>query len=663
MRDALVGRTVDGRYQVVARLARGGMATVYQALDVRLDRTVALKVMHAGLAEDAGFVHRFQQEAKSAARLSDPHVVAVYDQGEADGLVYLAMEFVPGRTVRDVLREHGPLTPEQALTVLAPVLSALQAAHAAGFVHRDVKPENVLISDDGRIKVADFGLARAVSGASSSTTQGLLIGTVAYLSPEQVEHGIADPRSDVYGAGILLYEMLTGAVPFEGDSPLSVAYQHVNTDVPSPARVRPGLPADVDALVVRATRRDPAQRYPDARAFLADVRRVRSHLPSAAPFSADRDTLVVDATDLAELRAASTPAGAPAGTGGRNGSAAPASAVAAAYADPYPVAAPPRRPLPGDEPATTPPAPPAGTATRRRRRHPGRWIAAIVVLLAVAAAAYGGWYVAAGPGRTVAVPGIIGLDAKAAAAKLSAAELSYAAGDTEFSETVPSGDVIRTDPAPGSEVRTGATVTATLSRGPERYAVPNVVGKPVKDAVAALVSGNLRGGAQSQKYDEKVKAGVVLATTPTAGAKVKPDTPVALVVSKGPKPIPLPKMVGRTAGSITDTLQGLGLTVTTTEEYSSSVATGRVISTSPKAGTVLNRGDSVALVVSKGPPPVAVPSLVDLKRGDALAALDRLGLKANIVEGPFTPIDRVITQDPSPGTMLPRGSTVTITII
>lgn len=294
---------MDGRYRIVARLARGGMATVYEAVDTRLDRTVALKVMSPALAEDAEFVARFRREARAAAQLSHPHVVAVYDQGEADGVPYLAMEFVAGRTLRDVLRDYGALTPEQALTILDPMLEALAAAHDAGFVHRDVKPENILISDDGRVKVTDFGLARAVTNVTSAT-QGMLIGTVAYLSPEHVERGDADARSDVYGAGICLFEMVAGQVPFAAENPLTVAYQHVNIDVPPASSLRPSIPPDVDAVIATATRRDPAARYPDCRSFLADVRRVRRSLPPPQPMSrATQDTLVVPA-ELAVASAA-----------------------------------------------------------------------------------------------------------------------------------------------------------------------------------------------------------------------------------------------------------------------------------------------------------------------------------------------------------------------
>ena len=250
MDSPLIGQVIDGRYEVRSLIARGGMATVYEAVDLRLDRTIALKIMHPHFAHDEAFVARFEREAKAAARLTHGHVVGVYDQGRDGENVYLAMELVRGRTLRDILRQYGPLTPEQAMVFLDPILEALAAAHAAGFVHRDIKPENVLVSHDGRVKVADFGLARALSSGTQSVTQGMIIGTVAYLSPEQVEKGEADGRSDLYAAGILLFEMVTGQVPHEGESPLSIAYQHVNSDVPPPSSLRPGIPVEVDALVV-----------------------------------------------------------------------------------------------------------------------------------------------------------------------------------------------------------------------------------------------------------------------------------------------------------------------------------------------------------------------------------------------------------------------------
>ena len=397
--DPIVGQVIDGRYRVRARLARGGMATVYEALDLRLDRVVAVKVMHRHLADDPDFVARFQREARAAARLTHPHVVGVYDQGSADGLVYLVMEYVPSRTLRDVLRMFGPLSPEQALVILEPVLEGLAAAHAAGFVHRDVKPENVLISDDGRVKVADFGLARAVAVSNASATQGMIIGTVAYLSPEQVERGDADGRSDVYATGILLFEMVTGHTPYSGESPLSVAYQHVNSEVPAPSALQPALPAEIDALVVTATRRDPAVRYQSALDFMSDVRRVRATLPPPRPLTPTADTLVVDATTSARLNAAAA-------------SSSPQRARASRDAGFRPTA-----------PTALP---------RRRRRRSAPVSVTVLALLAVVAAGLSAWYLVAG--RTTPAPDVVGLTGDAARVQLQAAGLLAMQPSEQFIE-------------------------------------------------------------------------------------------------------------------------------------------------------------------------------------------------------------------------------------
>jgi len=621
--DAMVGRLVDGRYRVERRLARGGMATVYEAMDLRLDRTVALKIMHPGLAEDAAFVSRFVREAKSAARLSDPHVVAVYDQGEDDGIVYLVMEYVAGRTVRDVLREYGRLTAEQALTVLDPVLQALDAAHHAGFVHRDVKPENVLLTDDGRVKVADFGLARAISAATSTAaTQGLLIGTVAYLSPEQVERGIADARSDVYGAGILLYEMVTGSVPFAGETPLAVAYQHVNAAVPAPSSVRPGVPSELDALVARATARDADDRYPDAASFLGAVRQARRGLPVPRPFGVTEDqaaTLVVPLASPTGVTA--SPVTAPVG------------------------------------PAATPPK---GTAPRRRRRR--GWIGLLAVLVVGALVAATAWFY--GAGRTVTMPSLVDLTPAAASAKLAPLQLTLDSGTTDFSETVAAGKIISTDPKAGDSARQGATVSAVVSKGPERHAVPAVAGLSVDDATTAITGADLTVGAQTQAYDDKVPAGSVVTSNPAAAVKLKRGQSVALVVSKGPAPVALPSAVGKPAAATTAALTKLGLKVTSTTAYSKTVPAGSVVSMTPGAGTTVAKGSPVALVVSKGPPLVVVPDLYTMSESDAKALLRKLGLVPQVTYPVgVSPFNRVIKQSAKAGSSIPWGSTVEIQVV
>ena len=621
--DPLVGTLVDGRYQVVARIARGGMATVYEAIDTRLDRTVALKMMSPALAEDPGFVTRFRREARAAAQLSHPHVVAVFDQGEAAGLPYLAMEYVPGRTLRDVLRDYGALTPEQALTILDPVLEALSAAHDAGFVHRDIKPENILISDDGRVKVTDFGLARAVSNTTTAT-QGMIIGTVAYLSPEHVERGDADARSDVYGAGICLFEMVTGQVPFASESAITVAYQHVNADVPTPSTLRPGIPPDVDALVATATRRDPDLRYPDCRAFLADVRRVRRTLPPPQPLTREtQDTLIVP-TDMA------------------------IAGVAAAAPE-----------------VTVRPVASGGGSRRPPQQRRGRgWIVALTLLvLGVAGAAFAGWYLAAGPGKQVAVPGILGMDQAAATAALQEVGLTLEVAGEEFSETVAAGLVLSADPEPGASAAVNSAVSVVLSRGPERYAVPDVRGEPLETAKATLAEANLGVGVITEAWDPEIPAGSVAATEPAVGEELRSGTLVDLIVSKGPKPVRLANYAGSPADEVRTELEAAGLVVTTTEDFSTEYAEGLVISTTPGKGERVPVGGSVALVVSKGPPPVEVPYLIDMKRDDAVYVLQQRGLDVEINEPPFTPLNRVISQDPAAGTVVPYGSTVTITII
>ncbi|CAB4830851.1 unannotated protein [freshwater metagenome] len=593
------------------------MATVYEAVDLRLDRIVALKVMHRHLAEDPDFVARFEREAKSAARLSHPHVVAVYDQGHADGLIYLAMEMVPGCTLRDVMRDYGPLTPEQALVILDPVLEGLAAAHAAGFVHRDIKPENVLLADDGRVKVADFGLARAVSTSNTSATQGLIMGTVAYLSPEQVERGEADERSDLYAAGILLFEMVTGQVPHAGDSPLSVAYAHVNSDVPAPSSIRSTIPPEIDALVVRATRRDANLRYQLASEFLADVRRIRAMLPPPRPFVESHDTVVVDASTAARLAA-------------------------------------------GQPVAPKPTSPPPAATSHRGRRRKGPWIA-LVIAMVVLGAGIGGWLLATG--KSVPTPNIVGLSTAAAKASLLDVGLTLVITEEQFSEDVPLNLVISSDPAPGDGAREGGAVGAILSKGPERYVIPDVQGLSVTEATTAITSANLVIGSTTEVFDDQVPAAAVASTSPKIGTEVKPGTSVDIAVSKGPKPVTIPQVVGKKNQVVTSALTDLGLLVTTNDKYSEKIAEGLVIAIRPAAGTIAPSGTAVELVVSKGPPPVEVPSLIDLPKNKAISVLKGLGLKPKVLEAAATPLNRVYSQDPTAGTMIPKGSSVIIRII
>ena len=643
-RAGLVGKVVGSRYEVRALLARGGMATVYEAVDLRLDRLVALKVMHPHLAADPGFVARFEREAKSAARLSHPHVVAVYDQGEADGLVYLAMELIPGRTLRDVIRDYGPLTTEQALVFLEPVVEALAAAHAAGLVHRDIKPENVLISHDGRVKVADFGLARAVATSETNATAGVLIGTVAYLAPEQVESGEADERTDFYAAGICLFEMVTGQVPHGGDSPLSVAYQHVNSDVPAPSSVSSGVPPEADAIVRTATRRDPGQRYRNSQDFLADVRRARASLPAPTPFMdapAMNDTLVVGLNNPVEAG------------GGRGYEPRSGSDVMTEADDGY-------RDY-GDSDDFDDDD--FGEYEDQRPRRGLRLFVALAVIVTIAGAGVAGWWLAVGPGTYSPTPDVVGQTFDEATATLAAEGLAIEATAEQYSETIPAGSVLTTDPGPGEGIAASGTVGVVVSLGAERYAVPDVRGSTPKEATEAIVSAGLASGGRVEAFDDQVPTGQVASTDPPMGEPVPVDTPVDLIVSKGPEPVELADITGKKQAVAIKRLEQAGVQVSAVKEFSESVAQGRVVSMSPKAATVVDSGSTVKIVVSKGPPPVEVPDLIDRRQDNAVAELERLGLVAEIDDGAVTRLNRVFDQSPSPGELVPRGTTVIVRII
>ena len=592
----LVGRLLDGRYRLDSLIARGGMATVYEGTDTRLDRTVAVKVMHRALAEDPDFVARFTREAKASARVQAPQVVAVHDQGTdpGTGLAYLVMEHVRGGNLRQLLLEQGAQSPARAAALLEPVLEALAAAHRAGLVHRDVKPENVLLGDDDRVKVADFGLARAVEASNLTQTTGLLMGTVAYLAPEQVERGTADSRSDVYAAGVLLWELLTGTPPYGGESPLSVAYRHVHEDVPPPSTAVAGIPPALDALVVRATRRDPAQRPADGGEFLAELRAVKAGLPTATPV-VEHQTLVV-----------------------------------------------PRRPVPAP-------------AARPARRRTGLVVGVVLLVLALLALG-GGYYL--GSYRYTEAPRVLGLPLAAATQKLEAAGLEVERGEPRFSETVAAGLVVDQDPDGGDRLRKDGTVTLVVSKGKDRRRVPQLAGQAVAVAAQKLVALGLKVGDTTSEYSATVPEGTVVRTDPAAGAGLKPGSPVSLVASKGPEPVTVPDVRGKKQDDAENALRAAGLKVTSTQVFSDDKPAGTVVDQDPRGGT-LARGSTVALVVSKGPDLVVVPNVVDLKPEDAKEALEDAGFRTSRKDAFFGRGRRVYATDPQPGTKARRGSTVT----
>ncbi len=664
--DPLIGRILDGRYEVRSKVARGGMATVYQARDLRLDRTVAVKVMHAGMGDDPEFVARFEREARSAARLSHHNVVAVFDQGDDAGTLFLVMEYVPGLTLRDLIRKEAPMAPGKALALLEPILAALAAAHVAGMIHRDVKPENVLLADDGRVKVADFGLARAVNAETQHTaTGGVLIGTVSYLSPELVVDGKADARSDVYAAGVLLYEMLTGQKPHQADSPIQVAYKHVHEDVPPPSARVPGLPPYVDALVARATARDRDLRPSDGRMLLHQVRRVRQAL----------DHGVTDDPELTADLQPRTSAGID-----RTGELDVVPVRDEVYAVPdfmddpgfdktTPV---PRIPVvPVTRTAATPPQqpgvpPPAvgepghpGYPSERRSRR-GLFLLISVLLLALLVG-LGGWYL--GVARYTTTPAVISLTEAAAEAKVEKAGLSFETGDAQYSETVAKGSVIETDPAPGDRIREDGTVTATISLGPERHEVPALRGRTQTEAEALLDSANLSLGTVREVFNEVVPAGKVITTDPRPGTPLKREAAVSLVISKGKQPVPIRDWTGRNAAKAEKALKARGFKVTVDEQNSDTVIAGRVISQTPNSGTG-HKGDTITLVVSKGPELVEIPRVKGSRTDSAIDRLEALGFEVEVERSVlYVGADYVVGCSPAEGSSVPKGSTITLSIV
>lgn len=666
--DPLVGRLVDGRYEVVSRIARGGMATVYLAIDRRLDREVALKVMHAHLAEGASgldFVARFRREARTAARLTHPGLVGVFDQGVDGETSYLTMEYIDGTNLRRRIGERGSLTLGDALGTAEHVLDALGAAHRNGLVHRDIKPENVLLADDGRIKLADFGLARAVTEVTATTT-GTVMGTVAYLAPELVTRGTSDARTDVYACGILLYEMLTGVQPFVGETPIQVAFQHVNSDVPAPSDTVAWLPAEVDELVQALAARQPSDRPVDAAAALALVRRTRAALDEATlARRADVAPTVVlpSATDPEE------------------------SAVAepSARSAPTPVAtdadATTRLTLPAG--ALTPPqgatvALPIGTglnpaaaavaAPAARRRHRARWV--VLTLLLVALAGLGTWwYGAFGPGAYTTVPAILGQDEATATDLLTGAGLG-ADPTAAFDDTVPRGVVISADPGVGEDVRKDGSVSFVVSKGPDLVTVPDgVVGQPQAAAEKLLTDAGLTVDYGDPAYDDAAPLGNVLtATLPddspaAANAQVNRGTLVLLVLSNGPAPVTITSVVGASLDDATTELGRNALKVAATEAFSDTVASGVVISQDPAAGATVHRGDTITLTVSQGPELFEVPDLTGVQYDKAAEQLKALGFEAkrdNVLGGIF---GTVRAQSVDAGQMMPKGTVITLTVV
>jgi eukaryotic-like serine/threonine-protein kinase len=651
--DALIGRMLDGRYYVRSRIAHGGMATVYLATDTRLDRQVALKVMHAELARDADFVDRFIGEAKSVARLSHPNIVAVFDQGSDGHYLYLAMEYVPGRTLRSLLRERGWFTWGDALDVVDPILSGLAAAHQAGIVHRDVKPENVLLTADGRAKVVDFGLARA-QAAAGQTRAGLIIGTVAYIAPEQVTGGVTDVRTDVYAAGVMLFEMLTGRQPHTGESPLAVAYKHVNSPVPAVSEYVAGIPSAVDQLVRAATSRDPQLRPADAGAFLRVVRALRG---TGAGAGDEGDAFTGGRADPAYGGPAAL--GAAAGFGGPSEFGGSAEFGAARGASHTMIVS--GRDYDGGRHDTGryDVGHPYGGEAAYHGREPflQRWLFSrrLVYLTAAAAAVIsigvGGWWLTSG--RYTTLPSVAGMSETAAVQVLHQAGFHTRLGTQMVDNNVAKGEVISTSPS--GRVLPGATVTLTVSSGPRMIVVPPVTGKSLADAITALRNAGLTvSGTPKQVGANGLAVGTVTGTTPPAGTSWPPTSVVYVNVVAG---IPLPDLRGQDFNTVQGNWAGPNHIQLNQVQVASNQQQGIIVRQSPAPGTPVAPGQPVTVYVSSGPPQVQIPNVQGESFQQAQQQLTQLGFKVQPQQVFFG--NRVDSTSPSGSA--PAGSTIIVT--
>lgn len=623
--DPLLGITLDARYRIDSRIAHGGMATVYAGHDVRLDRAVAVKVLHPHLAQDANFAARFIAEARQAARINHPNVVAVHDQGLDGEHAFIVMELVRGQSVRALLRSVGKLSAEQALALLTPVATGLAAAHEAGVLHRDIKPENILISDEGRVKLTDFGLARAADDIGPGLTgAGALAGTAAYLSPEYVEGKPSTARSDIYSLGLVGYELLTGEPAFFGENPVQLALAHSRGQVPTPSSKTSGINPEVDALILHATQRNAEQRFPHADALISEIRRVRALLPAPTPLPRPRASMsTADSLDQTRLQARAT---------------------------------------------QLLPATPDKVRRGRKNQHepkparPHRFRRRFAGLLFISVVAGGGvwaWQTYA----PVDVPSVAGSNQSVAAAALTNAGFTHVRVTREFSTEVPAGEVIRSIPSEGTQLRRAAPVTLVVSRGVQQVPVPNLTRLTASDAARQVAALGLSLATQQNQFNETVPAGSVITTKPQPGTKVNVGSEVTLIVSKGPAPVAVPSVKGLDSGTASATIQAAGLMVSRTDSFNDTVPKGRVISISPTAGELIAKGSTVTLTVSKGPALVTVPNLRLKSEAKAIAALKSLGLKVRVRAPAGRNLDKVVAQSAKAGSRIPRGTTVTLTVV
>jgi len=622
--DTLINTLFDGRYRIVRKLGMGGMANVYLAEDEVLGRRVAIKILNDRHAGDDQFVERFRREAKNAASLSHPNIVSIYDRGEAEGTYYIAMEYLDGRSLKELIVARGPAPIHLAVDYARQILAALRFAHRHGIVHRDIKPHNVLVDGEGRLKVTDFGIARA--GASQMTEAGSIIGTAQYLSPEQAKGASVDQTSDLYSVGVVLYELLTGVVPFSGDTPVEIAMKHLSTVPEPPSAKRADVPRDLDMVVMRALAKDPSERYQSAEEMDADLRRI------------NRGVAISPVTEEAATAIISRP---------------PAEVTAITSHSPRPPApyAPPAAYYDYDEPP---------------RRAIWPWI---VALLFVTAALVGGYFLYSqlqdqlSGSKTVAVGNYAGLREIAAVKLISDAGLRanpvrQPNADPAYPETY----VFSQTPRPGDRIQKNNFVTIYVSTGPPKTAVPSVVGEQVARALSDLQDAKLKG--RQVTVDSDKPQGQVISQSPKAGASVAEGTQIKLNVSKGPTPVGVPNVVGSTYDTASSILQAKGFAVRRSD-VKSDQPKDTVIGMTPSAGTLQPPGAIINMTVSKGPATSTVPDVTTLSQNDAQAQLKASGFGVHIVTQPVTDPSQdgiVQTQDPPGGTQAAPGKVVTIAV-
>jgi serine/threonine-protein kinase len=634
----LTGEIIDGRYQLLRQVATGGMASIYEGFDTRLDRKVAVKIMHPHLAQDEQFVERFIREAKAAAALSHPNIVAVQDQGwnqSGTPAVFIVMEMVEGHTLREYLNEQGRLTYRDGIRFLLPVLSALAAAHKQGIVHRDIKPENILVSKEGRIKIADFGLAKGpLLGTTMTAESSVILGSVSYLSPEQVQRGVADSRSDVYAVGITAFEIFTGKKPFEGAEPIQVAYMHVNERVPRISSIHSDIPADLDDLIYRATAGDADDRPRDATEFHSQLLAINARLnPKENQLSLELDIPIkpMRPEKKKSLRRR-----------------------VKELTTPIPkVEAEKSAPIAKETTSQIAKRKKASKRVRRNRK--------IAVGLAVAVG-ISGWYTLIGPGSRVVVPSTVGATEAELTAALSPLGLTSIIVERRYSEDIEANRVIESIPAGGGKLDPGGTVKIVLSKGPERYAVPMLQGLTPEAAINLIQKSPLRVAPIIEVFDATVPKGYVISARPTVGTKVKRNTTITLTVSKGIEQVALASYVGKSGEQALNELTEAGFKVTSTYAFNETRLAGEVVSQNPAGGATANKGGAVSLVISKGTQYSYIPNVYSIEEAKAVKTLQDLGLKVIVKKIGKKSVKKVTNIVPKVGTKVKRGAAVTITV-